>query len=68
MQNTLFLTLFSLFAATLCAHASAVLPTRPFEAVKRQASSTNDSLLVDLGYAIYQGVANTTANVNSWKG
>jgi carboxylesterase type B len=43
---------------------------RPFDGVlqKREADSTNSSLQVDLGYSIYEGVANTTSGINIWKG
>ena len=43
--------------------------SKPFEHVKRQANSTSSSgLQVDLGYEIYEGYHNSTANINYWKG
>ena len=34
----------------------------------RQASNSSSSLQIDLGYEIYQGYANSTSNLNIWKG
>lgn len=34
----------------------------------RQASNTSASLQVDLGYSIYEGVANASTGLNVWKG
>lgn len=45
--------------------------TRPFENVyqKRQANSTSSgNLQIDLGYEIYEGSHNATADINYWKG
>lgn len=43
---------------------------RPFNEVlkKRQATSSNSSLQIDLGYSIYEGVNNATAGINTWRG
>jgi carboxylesterase type B len=34
----------------------------------RQASSSNSSLEVDLGYSVYRGVNNATSQLNNWRG
>ena len=43
---------------------------RPFGSVlsKRQSTSSSNSLVVDLGYEQYQGVANSTTGLITWKG
>lgn len=54
----------SVFAAPPSPHS------KPFEHayLKRQTNSTSGSLRVDLGYEIYEGFHNSTANINYWKG
>lgn len=57
--------------AALCVAVSALPQSQPFEHLynKRQELAANSSLLqVDLGYSVYQGVANTTSSINSWLG
>ena len=61
------------FALVLSVAAAAVpsYNSRPFAASlqRRQSSnSSGQSLQVDLGYEIYQGVANSTTGLNTWKG
>lgn len=34
----------------------------------RSANASSSGLQVDLGYAVYEGVANSTTNLNSWLG
>ena len=43
---------------------------KPFDSIlsKRQSSSSSNNLVVDLGYERYQGVANSTTGLNTWKG
>jgi hypothetical protein len=61
---------------TLVLGALAVLPLvtawphdRPFEFAKRQANgSTNSSQSVDLGYEVYEGVANSSTGLNVFLG
>lgn len=68
LAPTVFLTLCSaLFAA---ATPPRYRP-KPFSAVKEKRQSSMGSmsgLQVDLGYEIYQGIHNTTTNLNTWKG
>ena len=58
--------------AVLAAIASATprYNSRAFDSVhsKRQNSESSTSLVVDLGYEQYQGVANTSTSLNTWKG
>ncbi|KAK3716386.1 hypothetical protein LTR37_006536 [Vermiconidia calcicola] len=43
--------------------------SQPLEHLKRQANATESSdLQVDLGYEIYEGYHNATADINYWKG
>lgn len=55
---------------TAVAAAAPSYSALPFAAVveKRQSQTVNGSLQIDLGYAVYQGVANTTTGLNTWKG
>ncbi|ORY04947.1 carboxylesterase type B [Clohesyomyces aquaticus] len=58
-------------AAAFLPATSAFPHSQPFEAVKRQAvggQNGTSSLRVDLGYEIYEGVANTTTGLNTYKG
>jgi hypothetical protein len=41
---------------------------QPFATLKRQANPATKSLQVDLGYEIYQGVANSSTGLNTYKG
>ncbi|MCJ1308449.1 hypothetical protein MMC25_002102 [Agyrium rufum] len=68
MLSSLHLTILSLLLIAPTLIGSAVLPSRPFEHIKLQASTSNDNLTVDLGYAVYQGVANSSTGLNTWKG
>ena len=49
--------------------ATPLLNPKPFDALlsKRQSTSTS-GVIVDLGYEIYQGVANASTGLNTWKG
>ena len=49
--------------------AAPYLNPKPFDALlsKRQSTSTS-GITVDLGYEIYQGVANASTGLNTWKG
>ena len=61
----------SLLALTSLALAAPLEPhSRPFDHAfsKRQANSTSSSLQVDLGYEVYEGYHNSTADINYWKG
>lgn len=64
----LFATLITLASFQL-AFASPFNP-RSFDEIlkKRQATSSNSSLQVDLGYSIYEGVNNATTGINVWRG
>ncbi|KAF2680775.1 carboxylesterase type B [Lentithecium fluviatile CBS 122367] len=47
----------------------AALPhVKPFDNLKRQVNFSAGSLQVDLGYAIYEGVANSSTRLNTFKG
>lgn len=50
--------------------ASQYLAPNPFASAreKRNLIYSPTNLTVDLGYEIYQGVANTTTKLNTWKG
>jgi len=56
-------------AAAVVVNSSAIPHAKPFEEAftKRQSTGT-DRLQVDLGYEIYQGVANATTGLNTFKG
>jgi len=41
---------------------------KPFEKLRRQASVPADSLQVDLGYEIYEGIVNSSTRLNTYKG
>jgi hypothetical protein len=64
------------YVAILLASASLALAappsphSRPFDHIyaKRQANGTSGSLQVDLGYEVYEGYHNSTADINYWKG
>lgn len=55
-------------AAASIVHGSA-LPSKPFNHLleKRQTAGSS-SLQVDLGYEVYEGVANASTGLNTWKG
>jgi hypothetical protein len=58
-----------LFLAQVCL----AVPAHSFKAYDaalnaRQASNGSSSLQVDLGYSIYEGVANSSTGLNVWKG
>ena len=67
MKLLLLLSSCASFAATVI--ASPFPNGKPFHAVwsKRQSSSSSP-LTVDLGYEVYQGVANATTKLNTFKG
>lgn len=47
----------------------AIPQTRPFtHALRARQDSGNDSLTIDLGYGIYQGYANASTGINTWRG
>lgn len=54
--------------ATLAAGSPAVYNAQPYAHHTRQASYNNKSLEVDLGYSVYKGYANSTANLNVFQG
>ena len=55
------------FAAVI--HTIAAVPYgKPFEKVKRQAGTSAGTLQVDLGYEVYEGVANSSTRLNVFKG
>jgi len=56
-------------AVPLVAASPTAPPTEnPFEAVKKLATAKVTKLQVDLGYSIYEGVADSTTGVTSFKG
>jgi hypothetical protein len=56
-------------ALAIAAHAVVAAPhAKPFEKLKRQAGTPAGSLQVDLGYEIYEGVANVSTRLNTYKG
>ena len=58
--------LLPVFLLAALAHAS---PRSPYSLYARQINTTASSgLEVDVGYAIYRGTRNETANLNIWKG
>ena len=64
----------SILSVVLLVAATAARPqrydTQPFSKAlrARQASTNTTGLEVDLGYAIYQGTANSSTNLNVFKG
>jgi hypothetical protein len=58
------------FSSAVLAAAAPSYNARPFVASldKRQSQNVNSSLQVDLGYGVYQGVANSSTGLNTWKG
>src|ERR1700733_11735279 len=70
-RNMLILTALRLaFSFAVLAAATPSYNARPFVASleNRQSQNINSSLQVDLGYDVYQGVANTSTGLNTWKG
>lgn len=59
-----------LLLAALAIAVPQAYQSQPFAKVvrARQASTNGTGLEVDLGYAIYQGVANASTNLNVFKG
>lgn len=55
-------------AALVLPGITALPHARPFDAVKRQSNGSSNSLQVDLGYDIYEGVANASTGLNTFKG
>jgi hypothetical protein len=62
-----FLSVF-LTVATVVQGITAVPHAKPFEKVKRQATTPAASLEIDLGYSVYKGVANSSTRLNVFKG
>jgi len=60
---------FSIFCLAALSNASPY-NARPFDPFKRQLSQNASAigLVVDLGYEQYQGVANQSTGLNTWKG
>ncbi|KAF2729424.1 carboxylesterase type B [Polyplosphaeria fusca] len=61
----------TLVVVAACLQAISASPfAASFDAVKRQAAAHTNSTaqIVDLGYELYQGVANATTGLNVWKG
>jgi hypothetical protein len=58
------------FSFAALAAATPSYNARPFAAslAKRRNQNINSSLQVDLGYDVYQGVANSSTSLNTWKG
>jgi hypothetical protein len=54
--------------ATVVQLVRATPHAKPFEKLKRQAGTPTSSLHVDLGYAIYEGAANSSTRLNVFKG
>ncbi|PSN74793.1 alpha/beta-hydrolase [Corynespora cassiicola Philippines] len=50
------------------ASAAGYSNTKPFAQAKRQSSTPSNPLQVDLGYAVYEGVANASTRLNTFKG
>lgn len=68
MLSSISLSLVLVFAQTCLA-----IPTHSLQAYDaalqaRQSSNSSASLQVDLGYSIYEGVANASTGLNIWKG
>jgi hypothetical protein len=66
---------FPITASVVCFFAQACLavPAHSFRAYDaalqaRQVSNNSALLQVDLGYSIYEGVANSSTGLNTWKG
>jgi len=57
-------------ALAVVVSASPYINSRPFHAAlnERATSDNSSSLVVDLGYELYQGVANSTTGLNTFKG
>lgn len=59
----------TLVVVALLSLAEAFVPrSRPYASVANQKRAVVNSSLVDLGYAIYQGVGNSTNGINTWFG
>jgi hypothetical protein len=57
------------FVLTLSSVTDAFPQSRPFKhALSARQDSGQDPLTVDLGYGVYQGYANASTNINTWKG
>jgi hypothetical protein len=58
-----------LLLACAIAALSGLLPSPLFGVLSSENQScSSDALDVDLGYAIYRGFANTTTDINTWRG
>lgn len=64
MKSSLFLIALGLARSSFAAS----LPPRASIPLTNTSSSTNSSLQVDLGYAIYEGTTNATLGLNTWLG
>ncbi|KAI7285568.1 carboxylesterase type B [Hortaea werneckii] len=59
----------STLVTALLTTLSSAAPHNTFEgALKRDTSSTNNPLQVDLGYEVYEGYHNASFNLNTWQG
>jgi hypothetical protein len=58
-----------LLTSMLAWSSVAIALSQPFKhALLARQDSGNNSLTVDLGYGVYQGYANSSTNINTWKG
>lgn len=54
---------------TLSSVTSAIPRSQPFKnALRARQDAGNTNLTVDLGYGVYQGYANSSTGINTWKG
>jgi hypothetical protein len=59
----------TVFVLALSSDVFAIPSSRPFKhALRARQDSGSDPLTVDLGYGVYQGYANASTNINTWKG
>lgn len=63
--------IFALLASASLISAAPPSPhSRPFDHIyqKRQSNGTSSNLQIDLGYEVYEGVYNSTTDINYWLG
>lgn len=59
----------SVLAVAVTASGSTLPRLNPYKQFpKTRQLASDNSLCVDLGYEVYEGVANTSARLNVWKG